>query len=314
MILFHRSIKLLKQRIKRLPSQRFNFIFLGDSWVGNDNRIAIFAAILRDTLKFNPLFILHGGDTVFAGGNESEYQQFLNLISNQDPHYPIPGIEKIPMFVVPGNHETNGIGGNLSNFHKYIGPEYWSLNGLLPSRYLTLIGLNNINRRYLTKKEKRKRNLNPDLLYWEYILDSENLTFLRNNLKGNPATTFIAMHVPPYYGSFKKFGPPQEQDIITGTKDTGTFISGWRKMKQIITMCGKCLKAKNLLFSHVHSFDFFKKESGCLEGLTFTLTGGAGARREEPVVPFHYVVITVDNINKKIDYKPIFLEDIEDPT
>lgn len=80
--LHERSERLLKARIKQVnPNQKnFTFVFLGDSRGPNNNCFLSgeFELVLKQAVRRNPLFIVHGGDTVFTGKKE-----FCSILSMQ---------------------------------------------------------------------------------------------------------------------------------------------------------------------------------------------------------------------------------------
>ncbi len=83
--LHERSEKLLKQRIKQLnPRDPFNFVFMGDSRGDgpNDNCFTMsgeFELVLKKAVELDPLFIIHGGDTVYTG-KKSTWSTLLRLL------------------------------------------------------------------------------------------------------------------------------------------------------------------------------------------------------------------------------------------
>ncbi len=140
----------------------FTFVYMGDSWAGDgETSNAILTEAFLEARKHKPLFILHGGDAVFSGTVEQfetgrDYQtatgtkqvkSFRNLVDqylfNPDPVK--VGTDKIPIFVVPGNHEQNGLNGPLDHFEELIGPKNFMIN--IPRLKLSIIGVKNLFRK-----------------------------------------------------------------------------------------------------------------------------------------------------------------------
>src|SRR5271157_951094 len=115
--LYERSLQKLEGNLQTATPDEFMFIVMGDS---RDND-EIFKKILTAAGKLKPLFILHGGDTVFTG-REKKFNHFLDIVESTLPDTPI--------FVVIGNHELTN---NVMNphgkqiFQEKIGPLNYAL-------------------------------------------------------------------------------------------------------------------------------------------------------------------------------------------
>jgi len=110
--LYDRSLQKLEGNLQTASPDDFMFVVMGDS---RDND-EIFKKILNAAAKLRPLFILHGGDTVFTG-REKKFNHFLDITESTLPDTPI--------FVVIGNHElTNNVKSPHGKkiFQEKIGP------------------------------------------------------------------------------------------------------------------------------------------------------------------------------------------------
>jgi energy-converting hydrogenase Eha subunit F len=79
--LYERSLKKLEANLKTASPDDFMFVVLGDS---RDND-EVFQKILAEAAKLRPLFILHGGDTVYTGRRKGSITFSISWI----PLFPI---------------------------------------------------------------------------------------------------------------------------------------------------------------------------------------------------------------------------------
>ena len=161
--LYERSLKKLESNLQTASPDDFMFVVLGDS---RDND-EIFKKILTAASKLRPLFILHGGDTVFTG-REKKFNHFLDIAESTLPDTPI--------FVVIGNHElTNNIKSPHGKqiFQEKIGP----LNYVLDVKKLGM----------------RIVALDNSL----YELTPTELQYLEEQLTSKRKYKFVIMHIPP---------------------------------------------------------------------------------------------------------------------
>ncbi|HYA15155.1 MAG TPA: metallophosphoesterase [Syntrophales bacterium] len=161
--LYERSLFKLEKNLQTVSPDDFTFIVMGDS---RDNE-EVFKKILISADKLRPLFILHGGDTVFTG-REKKFNHFLNIVETNLPETPI--------FVVIGNHElTNNIKmpHGKAIFQEKIGP----LNYVLDIRKLgiKIVALDNSL----------------------YELTPAQLKYLEEQLTSPRKYKFVIMHIPP---------------------------------------------------------------------------------------------------------------------
>jgi Icc protein len=153
--LFAESMKTFEARAASVDSDGWRFVFLGDNR-GNDDK---FREILQRAKDLDPLFIVHGGD-IAETGTAGELSHFLDVVKS------VPGLP--PLFVVRGNHESNG-----ALFEKMIGP----LDFVVDSRRLglRLVAVDNSN----------------------YVVSKKGLAFLAGNLDQKRRNQFVSMHIPP---------------------------------------------------------------------------------------------------------------------
>ena len=277
----------------------FTFVYMGDSWAGDgETSNAILTEAFLEARKHKPLFILHGGDAVFSGTVEQfetgrDYQtatgtkhvkSFRNLVDqylfNPDPVK--VGTDKIPIFVVPGNHEQNGLNGPLDHFEELIGPKNFMIN--IPRLKLSIIGVKN-----LFRKQREDGTYET-----KYGFTKKELKKLKEYLSQRQKYTFLSMHVPPHAG---KWANP---DYFRDADATFTI-----RLKGFLnTIKGKVSK---VLVGHVHAYD-----QAIIEDTEYILSGGAGAPLIRPGFlsskskvakeEFHIVVIKVKNgkISKRV--------------
>ncbi|REE91590.1 3',5'-cyclic AMP phosphodiesterase CpdA [Paenibacillus taihuensis] len=278
--LFRTSKAQLLASVKKLKSNEYTFIGMGDGWAGNGQASnAIFGSVLSAirNLKKKPLFILHNGDAVFTGSDQEfktggtysgvPVKSLLQLI--KDPN---KGVPDIPFFIVPGNHEHTGINGPLTNFRKYIGPAHFGIN--LPKIKTTIIGLNN--------SQQIGTDSNGQTIYG---FAPGELAFLRNHLKKAQKNTLLTMHVAPRIGKWAN--PRYFQD------PTSTFGNARGQLTRFLsTVRGK---VPQVLMGHVHALDQLT-----FQGTKYTISGGAGAPlvkkgflKGAPTPIFHMIEFTV---------------------
>lgn len=161
--LYERSLQKLEESIKTASPDDFIFVVMGDS---RDND-EIFKKILTAAGKLKPLFILHGGDTVFTG-REKKFNHFLDIVESTLPETPI--------FVVIGNHElTNNIKSPHGKqiFQEKIGPLNYALD--LKKLGTRIVALDNS----------------------VYELTPIQLQYLEEQLTAKRKYKFVIMHIPP---------------------------------------------------------------------------------------------------------------------
>ncbi|MBU5612375.1 metallophosphoesterase family protein [Geomonas azotofigens] len=152
--LFQRSTARFQARARQASAEEYTFVVLGDSR-SND---AVFKKALQVAARFQPLFILHGGDYSTEGGDE-ETRHFLTLLDRHAAGFPV--------FVVHGNHE------NPQVFEREIGPSHFAVQD-------QRLGLKVV---VLDDSDD--------------ALPAAELSYLAKELTSAPGATFVAMHVPP---------------------------------------------------------------------------------------------------------------------
>ncbi len=268
--LFESSTEKLLQRSTYSKFQgSFKFVVMADSKVDNGERNKIiFVKSLKMAAAYDPLFIIHGGDIVWTGHQDS-FVYFLSLMDK------IPELCDIPLFVVPGNHEKDispDAKSPFHNFKKLIGPLNFSI--CLPKLHLTICGINTA----------------------DYEISPNSLTCLNYSLGCyDQPIKLICSHIPPNAGAFKDsqgfssiFHPPYiSSTLIDGTADLLKIISYHN-----VTMG---------FSGHIHAYiPTIIDLPNCFErnpiteraAIPWIVTGGAGAK----IIPgysFHFIVTTV---------------------
>ena len=161
--LYERSLQKLESNLQIATPDEFMFVVMGDS---RDND-EIFKKILTAAGKLKPLFILHGGDTVFTG-REKKFNHFLDIVESTLPDTPI--------FVVIGNHElTNNVKSPHGKqiFQEKIGPLNYALD--LKKLGMRIVALDNSL----------------------YELTPTQLQYLEEQLTAKRKYKFVIMHIPP---------------------------------------------------------------------------------------------------------------------
>ncbi len=267
--LHERSERLLAERMKKIkPTQgKFKFIFLGDSR-GPDEKHFLgeaYESVLQQAVAKNPLFIIHGGDTVYRG-RRPYLKHFVQVTKKIAPD--------IPVFVLVGNHDQLPTGvSNLENFRRIIGRVHFIVN--VPRFCFRIIALNNII-------HPRGPNTHA-----EYGFTPREIAYLKSQLNKNiPKNTVLAMHTPPAVGRWSTHGFP----VNTATS---------KKFFDLLSRHSN--KVKKVLVSHIHAYDeeFMRKNNPILlgRGIDYVLSGGAGApiREQERFIwnGFHFVEFSV---------------------
>lgn len=233
--LHERSLELLEKRDAASDPASTTFVVMGDS---RDNPEA-FRRVLKAAGAYDPLFILHVGDVAHRGA-QAEFETFLSAVDAAAPG--------IPVFVTIGNHELDK-NKSKANYEKFVGPLHWRID--LPRRGIRLIGLDNSL----------------------YRLDDSEMTFLRDSLAGErPRHVFLAMHIPPHAGHWKKRGFDQNAPEMLALASSA--------------------RVDALFFGHWHHY-----ETAVLDGVRAVVTGGAGAPlgKDPGGIPatYHFVVVRV---------------------
>lgn len=161
--LYERSLQKLEGNLQTATPDDFMFVVMGDS---RDND-EIFKKILTAAAKLRPLFILHGGDTVFTG-REKKFNHFLDIAESTLPETPI--------FVVIGNHDlTNNVKSPHGKhiFQERIGPLNYALD--VKKLGMRIVALDNSL----------------------YELTPTQLQYLEEQLSSKRKYKFVIMHIPP---------------------------------------------------------------------------------------------------------------------
>lgn len=254
MTLHERSEKLLERRIKRLHGKGFRFVFMGDSRGrgpadGCFTMAGVFELVLEQALKLNPLFIVHGGDTVFTG----EVRYLEHFVRYVEKHAP-----EMPMFVAIGNHdELNLSQSNIENFEATIGTVHWKID--IPKFDFCCFSLNNV--------------ISPSNSSYGFT-DTE-LAYLEHQLEISPRNTILTMHAQPNIGRWSTL-----DGFPVYTPESQRFFQLVNRYRG---------KVQKILVSHVHAYDEqFIGESpggGLIVGMgtDYVLSGGAGAPLDTPI-------------------------------
>lgn len=152
--LFERSLQQFQLRAQKANPADYTFVVMGDS---RDND-PVFRRILTLAASVDPLFIVHGGDYSASGGS-AETEAFLKALRETVPD--------IPLFVVPGNHETRAV------FAKLVGPAHFTVES--DRLGLTFVAADNS----------------------DYVLRKKEADYLRSAFAAAKGAPFVMMHVPP---------------------------------------------------------------------------------------------------------------------
>ena len=247
----------------------FNFVVMADTRVDNDPAARnILVKALKTAAKYDPLFILHSGDIVWTGKQES-FTYFLTLLNQ------IPELHDIPIFVVVGNHEKNILAIDKSPFHnfeKLIGPLNFVIS--LPKQHLTICGVNTA----------------------DYKACPSTLARLNYSLGcHDQPIKLIFTHIPPYAGGFKNF--QEFSTVFHPPYRSNTFMDGTSRLLKVLSNHNVTMGFSG----HIHAYiptiiDLpYCVESNPITGraaIPWIVTGGAGAE----IIPgysFHFIVVTI---------------------
>lgn len=247
MTLHERSERLLKKRMSRFSHMNnFHFVFMGDSRGGGpkDNCYTMsgeFELVLKKAVELDPLFIIHGGDTVFSG-ERAYLADFVRVVEEIAPD--------IPVFVCVGNHDELYLDeSNLENFRSTIGKVHWVID--LPKFNFRCIALNNV----LSPKNSM------------YGFTDMELHYLENQLQKNPRNTVLTMHAQPEIGRWDSLdGFP----VDTAASQRFFDVIQAHHVKKVLVS-----------HVHAYDEQFIRKNSDGTftlgRGTDFVLSGGAGA-------------------------------------
>jgi hypothetical protein len=252
--LYEHSLKLLETKATEVNPNNFSFVFMGDSWVGEGyTSEQMFQAALTEAKKQNPLFILHGGDAIFRGATnpETKFPRFLEWVNTY--------ADGIPMFVVPGNHDSESLDGpSYKNFEFFIGPRRFNI--VNNSLSLRLVGIDPC----WTRTPQGNT----------YFLSDETLDFLNEALQIRKKRTFVISHVAPFAGKWR----------FSFENEDSAFRKGVSRFLSIISR-----KVSRVFVSHVHLYD-----SAVIKSIRYIFSGGAGAALVKEHT-FHIIVVQVRN-------------------
>ncbi|WP_162305654.1 metallophosphoesterase [Paenibacillus ottowii] len=282
------SLKVLNKRLANQKNPNFQFVFLGDTWFDWGNailqsftkakqdairRYQIFLSCLDKASKQKPkpLFILYGGDGVFSGSAE-QLMFFKNAVEK------FVRKTNIAFFMVPGNHERNGVNGSLVNYQNIIGPRKGNktvqengLNYIINTPKLRMVMLNDVG---------------PVAKPTRYGITNSALATFNKGIN-TKKDVVVVMHVPPKAGSFKSF--PSSEAFPVTTPNDKAFIANLSKSKSV----------KLILVSHIH--DILLK--GTIAGKTAVLNGNGGAGTDtRPTLNPVISSFTFINKNKSIRF------------
>ncbi|MCL6518903.1 MAG: PQQ-binding-like beta-propeller repeat protein [Armatimonadetes bacterium] len=101
-------------------SKTLRFVQITDIHVNNEETVKTFSEDIDEinALTPKPAFVILTGDLVNVGSNIEEYENYVRAISRF----------KIPFFNVFGNHDACRGEDRLANYHKFLGPDYYSFN------------------------------------------------------------------------------------------------------------------------------------------------------------------------------------------
>lgn len=248
-----KNLKAVKDHLKN--KTHFTFVFLGDNR-GENASNPINEKILKEILhqigklKEKPAFVLDGGDLTFTGTVEN-LKKFKSIVEHSD----LVNNKKVPFFAIPGNHDTEHIGGNLKNFHTIIGDSQFVIS-MTPTFEFQVLAMNNVTS-LPAKNNKVHYGFSQDAI--KFMNNHVNDLTKKSNGTGK---TVIAFHAPPGLGCWKNHG--------MGPNQTKKFINNVIKThsKQEIPL---------VLTSHIHGFSEMHKNGKT----TYVLSGGGGAPLEE---------------------------------
>lgn len=287
--LYNWSMKLLnskKDKIKKHVKEHgtIGFVVLGDSHISSTDKDSQNHYILNsngikykkilnhivNNKEINPLFIIHGGDTVDKGEDSFSFKAFVNTTKE------VLERKKLPMFVSIGNHDYNFKNKSSENFRHYIGPICKCIN--IPGVHLKLILLN-------ICYSKSKTNCNKT--YFSNIA----IDTLKNESKisPNPNSYIIDFHSPLQISSSRKIsdyrGLSKEQ--------TNEFFKNIEKLN----VCG-------IFCHHRHtSYTMYINKSNMPRKINYTVSGCGGNHRKNKNFSYYYV--TIDTCNYEMTCREI---------
>lgn len=256
------SLAVLNKRLATQKTPNFNFVFFGDTWFDWGDatkqtmkqakqdairRFQILVSCLNaaSRIKPKPLFILYGGDAV-RSGTLAQLSYFKNTVEN------FVKKNNIAFFLVPGNHERNGVGGPLTLYQNLIGPRKG--NKVLQENGLSYI-INTPKVRIVMLND-----VGPVSGGTVYGITPSALSVFEKGIK-TMKDVVVVMHVPPKVGSFRNFPSGDTFPITTATDKK--FIADLKKSGNV----------KLVLVSHIHD----RLLNGTIAGKPAVLNGNGGA-------------------------------------
>lgn len=254
---------------------KIGFVVLGDSHLVctkiKDNKYIVdlngrqYEKILKHIVKnkkINPMFIIHGGDTVNAGNNADSFASFVQITKG------ILSSRNIPMFVSLGNHDYNIYDASSKNFKSYIG----AVRGIvpIPGTYIKYVYLN-------THFSDAPMNN----YYAKFSEDDINLLLGENETVNNKYHYIIDFHTP--LGNPSSFLTLNDHEL--SFLETTKFLNSIKNLNVIGVFCHhKHISYKTKI--RVHNSD---------DSIRYVVSGCGGNHNNNENFSYYYVTIDTNS-------------------
>ena len=257
----------------------YSIIVLGDSrnrkvipaeeeGVGDSVLSVIVSSVKKITPP--PVFAIHGGDLSLIG-KKFELERYANIVGNS----------KIPWLSVRGNHELYSDSSSIY-YNEIIGDTDYVFD-IGKIRYIVISSCH----------PKRIKNKN----YSDYFISRKEIIWLDSLLddaKANGFNPVIFSHVPPCL-------PPEYGWHCLGDKKSYPKPNIEKSNVKTFLSILKYYNVHLAIFSHIHHYDSFVKD-----GITFVITGGAGAPRykefKRGIPVYHFIKMSIFGGDSLIGY------------
>lgn len=177
---------------------KLSFVVFGDSraesWQGDKGASDMWVTLSKAALKLGPLFLWHGGDIVYDGTKEKQWQNHLKATSAVSPSLPI-------MYVL-GNHDDGPGSGDGANFNRLFN---------LPRASKTLGGSGTEDYFYFSAGNALFVVLSTESFSGGTTKFKEQADYMDKVFSQNPRRwRFVMLHRPIYTESLLLGHPPDE--------------------------------------------------------------------------------------------------------
>lgn len=254
---------------------QIGFVVLGDSHVIgariNSNQFSINSNALQyrkilnhiiNNKNINPLFVIHGGDTVDAGDNLDSFAAFVQTTKS------VLNNKKIPIFASIGNHDYDRNKISSENFKFYVGPTRGVIQ--IPGTRIKYIYLNT------HYSDAPQNDYRP-----KFSKEDMNLLLNENQVENKNCHYIIDFHTPLATFPFNQTNNAHELSF----QETCDFFHAIEPLNIMGVFC-----------HHKHiSHSSYIKIPHLTTPISYIITGCGGNHNNNQDFSYYYITIDTDN-------------------